>query len=117
MRAKATESTPLFVIKNGKVITKGYGYIATSVMDDYTITRGAKLLYVYLVCKAGVSDCCYPKISTIMKSMGIQSKITFRDYKDELIEKKLLIVEERTYKSGQKTSNYYYPAKMKRESE
>lgn len=116
MRAMATKSMPKVEIKDGKVLTKGYGNIATSVIEDNTITRGAKLLYVYLVCKAGMFDHCYPKNSTIMESLGI-SRNTLRDYKDELIVKKLLSVEERTYKSGQKTSNNYYPTKMKRESE
>jgi len=116
MRAKALIQLPTLIKNNGKVVTKGYGQIATSIMEDKTITLGAKCLYVYLVCKAGVSDCCYPSNATIMEALGIKSKLTYRDYKDELIVKGLLRVEDRKYKSGRHASNNYYPTKMVRDS-
>lgn len=112
MKSSVTKERPKFEMCDGKIVTKGYGYIATSVMDDETITRGAKILYVYLTCKAGISDSCYPSNTTIRESLGIKSKLTLRDYKDELIIKGLLKVEARAYKSGQNTSNYYFPTKM-----
>jgi hypothetical protein len=95
------------------VETKGYGIIANSVMEDEKISLGAKGLYAYLISKSGANDSCFPSNKTIMKCLGIKSKITLNKYKYELDENDYLIIEERKYKSGRITSNHYYPAKMK----
>ena len=117
MKDNATGKKTNLKWQDGKILTKGYGQIATSFMDDDNITRDAKTLYVYLVCKTGSSEFCYPSNATIMKALGIKTKKSLSDYKYELTEKGLLRIEERKYKSGQLTSNKYFPAKMIRESE
>ncbi len=48
-----------------------------------------------------------------MTDLGIKSKNSLRDYKDELIVKGLLRVEERKTIAGRKKSNFYLPTKMK----
>jgi homoaconitase/3-isopropylmalate dehydratase large subunit len=98
--------------RDGKVVTKGYGNIASSVMENENITIGAKSLYAYLISKTGASESCYPSNATIMKSLGIKSRMTLSDYKIELVASGLLKVEERTFKSGRLTSNNYYPTKL-----
>ena len=99
-------------IKDGKISTKGYGIVATSVMDDETVSNNAKTLYVYLVCKSGGTNCCYPSNKTIMKALKM-SPVTLRKYKNELLVKGLVRIEERKQKSGRLTSNSYFPTKIK----
>jgi hypothetical protein len=112
MRKSATAENAELKIRGGKVLTKGYGSIASSVMENEHITIGAKSLYAYLISKSGASSSCYPKNTTIMKALGIKSKLTLRDYKLELEVCGLLRIEERKYKSGQLTSNNYFPTQM-----
>lgn len=100
-------------IKDGYVLSKGYGIIPSSVMDDETLSKEAKILYTYLVCKSGGANCCYPSNKTIMKALGIQSIISLRKYKDELLFIGLLKIKERKQKSGRLTSNSYFPTKFK----
>lgn len=101
-------------IKDGKISTKGYGIVAMSVMDDATVSNDAKALYVYLVCKSGGTNCCYPSNKTIMKALKM-SPVTLRKYKNELLDKGLVRIEERKQKSGRLTSNSYIPTKIRRE--
>lgn len=117
MKEKIISNQTSLKWQDGKIISKGFGQIATSLMEDGTISLGAKGLYVYFACKTGAAEFCYPSNTSIMKALGIKSKNTLSDYKNELIGKGLLKVAERTYKSGQLTSNKYYPAKMIRYSE
>lgn len=114
MKKNNVENEQSIILVDGKILTKGFGQIPTSLMEDSTISLHAKALYVYLVCKTGAQDYCYPSKASIMKALGIKTKVTLRTYKDELVEKGLLKVEKRTYKSGQLTSNKYYPVKMTR---
>jgi len=112
MRKNANAEDAKLKIKDGMVLTKGYGSVAISVMENEHITIGAKSLYAYLISKSGSSPNCYPSNATIMKALGIKSRITLSDYKFELATCGLLHIIERKYKSGQLTSNYYFPTKM-----
>lgn len=112
MRKSIATAKITLKINNGKVFSKGYGHIPSSVMENEYITIGAKALYAYLISKAGASKSCYPSNATIMKSLGIKSRITLNDYKIELEALGLLRIEERKYKSGQLTSNNYFPTQM-----
>ena len=67
MRKSVATAKITLKIREGKVSTKGYGHIASSVMDNEYITIGAKALYAYLISKAGASISCYPSNATIMK--------------------------------------------------
>ena len=98
--------------KKGKIVGKGYGYISNIVMESNELSKEAKCLYAYLISKAGVNNNCCPSNSTIMKHLGIKSKISLNKYKDELVFNGLLDIKARTTKSGRNTSNYYYPTKM-----
>src|SRR5690554_3046689 len=100
-------------IHEGFIATKGYGIVATSVMEDQDISYGAKSLYVYLLCKTGGGTKCFPSNKIILSSLGIKSNITLRKYKDELVLNGLLRIEERKYKSGRLASNFYFPTKFK----
>lgn len=95
------------------VETKGYGFIASSVMKNEKVSWGAKALYAYLISISGNHPSCWPSNSTIMKNLAMKSKITLNKFKDELVREKLLKIEERKYKSGQLASNSYFPAKVK----
>lgn len=97
--------------KNNHVVSKGYGVIATSIMEDETISKEAKVLYAYFVCKAGANPRCFPANKTIMQALGIKSKISLQKYKEELVAVGLLYIKERKTKAGRVTSNYYYPKK------
>jgi hypothetical protein len=94
------------------VVTKGYGRLATVVMENPDITINAKALYAYLICRISSGMYCYPSVARIMKDLGIKSKLSFRDYRDELIVKGLLKVKIRKSKSGRNMTNYYYPIQM-----
>ena len=112
MRKSAAPEKLSLKKKDGKILTKGYGSIASSIMENEHITIGAKALYAYLISKSGASPSCYPSNATIMKSLGIKSKKTLCDYKFELEECGLLHIEVRKFKSGQLTSNKYFPTQM-----
>lgn len=103
--------------KDNQVLSKGYGNIASSVMENEEITIGAKCLYAYFISKTGVNDYCYPSNKTVMKSLGLKNKSTMNNYKNELVDHGLLRIEERKYKSGRVASNRYYPAKLKLEKQ
>ena len=97
---------------NNQAVSKGYGLIATSVIEEGSISKEAKILYTYFVCKAGANSHCFPANKTIMRALGIKSKISLQKYKEELIDAELLEIKERKTKSGRVTSNYYYPKKL-----
>lgn len=100
-------------IEDGFIVSKGYSLTPSSVIEEKTISKEARFLYVYLLCKAGANNCCYPANKTIMEALGIKSIISLRKYKNELLSKGLITIKERKQKSGKLTSNYYYPIKMK----
>lgn len=112
MRKSVATAKITIKTRDGKVLTKGYGNIASSVMENEYITLGAKCLYAYFVSKAGASPSCFPSNATIMKALGIKSRKTLSDYKIELEALGLLTIEARTFKSKRLTSNNYYPVKM-----
>lgn len=95
--------------------TKGYGLVANSVMENEELSLGAKGLYSYLISKTGAKEACFPSNKSIMKSLSI-SIMTLKKYKRELEDLELLVVEERTQKSGRMMSNLYYPTKFKQKS-
>ena len=103
--------------KDSLVLSKGYGNIASSVMENEEITIGAKCLYAYFISKTGVNDFCFPSNKTIMKSLGIKNKSTLNNYKFELVNHGLLCIDDRKFKSGRIASNRYYPAKLKLEKQ
>lgn len=109
---KSGVGKPNITFKNGMVETRGYGQVPTSVLEDGSLSRDAKALYTYLLCKTGASNFCYPSNETIMEALSIKTKNSLREYKNQLIDKQLLKVVERKFKSGRTTSNYYYPTKM-----
>lgn len=92
--------------------TKGYGYLANSVMENEKISIGAKAFYAYLISKIGIKDSCFPSNRSVMQSLGI-TIVTLRKYKNELESNELLVIEERKQKSGRIMSNFYYPTKFK----
>jgi hypothetical protein len=98
--------------KEEKVLTKGYGRIASSVMENEHITVGAKTLYCYLISIAGSSTSCFPSNTKMMKALGIKNRITLNNYKYELESLGLLRIESRHFKSGRNTSNYYFPTQL-----
>jgi hypothetical protein len=117
MRKSVFTAKRTLQFKDKQVLSKGYGYIASSVMESEEVTVGAKCLYAYFISKTGVSEFCYPSNKTIMKSLGIKNKSTLNNYKIELEAHGLLRIEERKYKSGRVASNRYYPAKLKLEKQ
>lgn len=102
----------LFDIKNGMVITKGYGNIAEVVMRQGKISQGAKALYSYFISITGNKRSCFPSNKTIMNELPVKSRITLSKYKGELVDFGLLKIEERKNKSGRVTSNNYFPTKL-----
>ncbi|HCY76501.1 MAG TPA: hypothetical protein DHV28_11320 [Ignavibacteriales bacterium] len=112
MKKSVLKGMPKFIVENGFIKTKGYGKLATVVMEDENVSINAKALYAYLICRIGGGDRCYPSNNKIMKELGIKSKNSLRDYKDELIIKGLLKVELRKSKSGRNLSNDYFPTRL-----
>jgi len=112
MNENSNEKKGLLEIRNGKVVTKGYGHIAEAVMRQRDISPVAKTLYSYLISITGRKDSCFPSNKTIMKDLSIKSRITLSKYKDELVDFGLLKIEERKNKSGRVTSNNYFPTKL-----
>lgn len=98
--------------RDKKVLTKGYGRIASSVMENEYITVGAKCLYCYLISITGISNSCYPSNAKMMNALGIKNKVTLNNYKFELETQGLLHIEGREHKSGRITSNRYFPAQL-----
>lgn len=101
-------------IEGDVISSKGFCVTPSSVIEEKTISKEAKILYVYLLCKAGANNYCYPSNKTIMEVLGIKSISSLRKYKNVLLRNGLIKIEERKQKSGRLTSNYYYPTKRKK---
>lgn len=98
--------------KDSKVLTKGYGRIASAVMENEHITVGAKCLYCYLISVTGISSSCHPSNARMMKVLGIKNRVTLNNYKIELENQGLLKIAERKFKSGRNASNKYFPTQL-----
>lgn len=92
---------------NFKVIRNiGYGLIKQNVMRDRTLSIEAKAIYSYLCGFSGTSGRAYPLVKTMLEELNI-SKNRYYKYLNELIDRKIVIVEKNTEETRLARNVYY----------
>lgn len=86
------------------VYEQGYGTVAKKVMQDKSLSVGAKALYAYLCSYAWGKDESYPTVQSITDDLGISEK-SFARYRKELEESGYITVTFRNIK-GQNRNVY-----------
>jgi hypothetical protein len=93
------------LINQRGLFSEGYGLIPKKIMKMTDLSIEAKAIFAFFMSYSGAGATSFPSVDTIITFLGI-SENRFYKYRNELIEKNLLVVKER-YKEGKRTSNLY----------
>lgn len=88
-----------------KINSQGFGTIPKLVMQDRSLSLGAKAVYAYFCSFTGAGDSCFPSRERICHDLGL-NKDTFTKYRNELVTRGYIKIEQ--IKDGVKFSHNVY---------
>lgn len=88
-----------------KINSQGYGTIPKLVMQDRSLSIGAKTVYAYFCSFTGAGDSCFPSREKICYDLDL-NKDTFAKYRNELVERGYITIQQT--KDGVKFSHNIY---------
>lgn len=88
-----------------KINSQGYGTIPKLVMQDRSLSIGAKAVYAYFCSYTGTGDSCFPSREKICYDLDL-NKDTYTKYRNELSERGYIKIEQ--IKDGVKFSHNIY---------
>lgn len=112
-----SEENTMIGFFEGTILENGYGYISREVMRNPSISKGAKVVYCYLLSFAGDRFNAFPKVATVCHELGFGNQGTYYKYLNELKEHGLLYTKLIKDEKGKWSKNVFYLTRNKNDIE